>query len=351
MRSPYGKKNLFFVAVLVFFITKISGQTNNCQVIGFWRGSDGEKINYLDFNEKQVLMINETEEGKCIIRDFGSYNISEDSLWIELYYKKEHKQSLIQFITCDSMILTPLYNKQPWPNGAIRLGRIDGHLCDQPEGFLFNPPLTKRHGFRDGVGDIFVFLYGPMLIIWFFFYLKKRRDVSFLIWIVMAIMALIFSFFLESIFLYFVLNISILVQRYLYHHKRLPVPAGVILYGCFAGLIIMIEYIIRFGQKEFTVYTSLVPVLVNLVGIRLAFRLLKKLYLFFLPQTLADALIRDIEEQYRGNFIGALKTPRFDALMYSLLFTILLQGVPQYIIASFHFSAADFVFSYLLFWK
>lgn len=283
--------NQFYnLLILMFFIfiTNVSAQ-ETCELIGFWKAQENGKTVFQDFNEKQVLVIDSLNNA-CRILTFSPYEVVEDTVTIFVPPNNRAIRLVKQFIDCDSLHLINL-NRDGSFGTILSLKRIEGHHCDYAVSYYKKKPFFKRDGIRKAGNVLFFIIYFPILIFWFFNYFKGNEKPY--LWWLLVFVCLLFCFSNWLIFGLFVFHLSMAIRKYLSQLSLINSVGRVAFYGLYAGLIIMFEYYLRFGNNETYInsYFTFVPVIVNLIGLQLVWRLIQEAYALGFSSFRMNALI------------------------------------------------------------
>jgi hypothetical protein len=275
-------RSLFSLCCFSFalFFSHISAQ-NDCEIVGFWRGEENGLVYYQDFNHKQIIVV-DGQQSSCVIKDYVPYTFREDTVFITFpsrNYEPEQPpvKLLAEFINCDSLHLMNLNEVDGSHTDTIRFQRILGHQCDRPEDFVEKRSFFSRKEVQETGFILFVIIYLPVLIFWIFVFFRGPKEKRSRLWWLLALICLLFCYADLLIFVLLLIHTAIGLIHFLRHQSVLNPIGRVFVYGLYAGLMIMFEYVIRYGFDDtyIHVYPTLVPMLVNLFGFRLVYELMR----------------------------------------------------------------------------
>jgi hypothetical protein len=257
------------VAIFTLGSPLICMAESDCSIIGFWRVTENDSFGYQDINDTQILVVN-GRSSDCQITQFANYHFDNDTVYIQREEQPELPIKLLaSFVNCDSLHLINLDGSNQPTNSVLYMGRRDQHECDYSATKVVKKPFFERKAVIDIAAVIWLIIYLVLLIYWLILYRRKQNRNK--IWILLMITCLLFTFTGPLCYALFVVHAAISVIHWLRQLQYINVLGKVAFYGVFVGIVVMIEYYMRFGSNSLYIYSysTIIPVLANLLGIRL----------------------------------------------------------------------------------
>lgn len=272
---------LLLLATFCFSFLNIGLSQSDCHIVGFWVTEVEGKMYYQDFNDGQILAMDD-HEGGCRINRYASYTIKGDTILIEnssgiFQPSLPPIKVLIKFITCDSMHMFNMNEEDGTLSSPVPYKRAEGHSCDKPSTYVKSKPFLSRKKVRETGFYIFVFIYFSVLIIWIILFFKGEKEKRIKLWWFLAFLCFLFCFTDIALIVLFVIHSATGLIYFLRNQSSINEAGRVLIYGLYASFVILFEYAVRYGfdTTYFTSYTTLIPALVNLLGFRLVYEVVR----------------------------------------------------------------------------
>ncbi|PHN00725.1 hypothetical protein [Flavilitoribacter nigricans] len=291
-----------FLIVSLLLIITISSTFAQCEIKKVWKidslsdhlANYWSEVDEVDINNEKMLFIR-SDDGGCEILGCPDWAIKNNILSIE-YGVDDTLKAELEFQGCDIVHFYNIgSNKNEklfvlFANTSTRCDfPIDVAACNVAFGNP-NTPSQSEPGQAalecPNLALVFLIGYLLLLITWIVLRFTKSTNISNKAWIAICLWCAFFLFIDDErcigylCLLLFVLHLSITVVFLLSKFKVINSVGKLFFYGIYSGLIVLFEYVYRYGSSNLDnlMYFTAVPVLVFLIGGGLFFQLIRDAY-------------------------------------------------------------------------